>query len=219
MRHARRPILKDLVLVGKRLDTDGFPFLINFDITQDEFYAIGVVTVQWAYLEHALFYRSRAIAKKAKMIMPRDTTDFSFTKRLRAFRQIVNACIKSTRDREYCLNVASAIGNAEGNRHRITHDLWYYNPKNPEQLWSVKSRPPIQRYEPFNLDKLLAFGERVGKLLFLLIYPPSFGGRTPSDKQFSYVSRHMLLTLAKTSPHTPDRPPATPQERKPPLPS
>jgi hypothetical protein len=213
MKRRRKPVLGDLLLMawGEKI-----PYHYRFDLTQEEFYAIGVITVQWAFLESALYQRTAALAKRHRVPIPLDATNASFTRRLRAFRALVRETIKREAMRKYYLTLAQRIGSAEGYRHRVTHDCWSYNPKNPTKLWATRSRPPVGRSEPFDLDKLLDFADSIGRLSFLLLNPPSYGGRARVLGSIAFATRSGQLALRKLNPEGRDRVQQIFQEDKPP---
>ncbi len=177
----------------------------HFDLNEEEFGVIGLVVVQWAFLEHALLERTAKLAERARIAVPKDALSFSFTRRLRAFRDLVDQAIKRKTTKDKILNLISRIARAEGYRHRIAHGLWSYNPKRLEQLWAIDRRRPS--VEPFNVNKLVDFGNSIGELSFELIHP---GGWRLSlfirrDKKTGNwfgggTSRSMLLRLREQNP-------------------
>ena len=167
-----------------------------FDLTPKEFYAIGEATVQWAYLEHALYFRTKALCRQGRMAIPAAATDTSFTRRLRAFREVVNAVIKLEKRQKKYLLLAARIANAEGTRHRVIHGLWEYDPKHPERLFNFNARPPFKtRFHKMNEKKISDFAIQVGALSFELDWPNGRGIFPPRmpDGPFAYVSRSFLL--------------------------
>jgi hypothetical protein len=58
------------------------------DLTDDEIFALGYVTCQWAFLEHAIFVDTIVRARRAKTTVPADTKNLSFARRLRAWRWV-----------------------------------------------------------------------------------------------------------------------------------
>ena len=76
-----------VVRVTMRVGGDAKP-QIETELTPEELQAIGLITVQWAHLEHCLLIRTFLIAEEAKIETPKDATNLTFRKRLRAFRDI-----------------------------------------------------------------------------------------------------------------------------------
>jgi hypothetical protein len=81
---------------------------------------------------------------------------------------VAEQAIKRRATKDKVANLISRIARAEGYRHKIAHGLWSYNPKRLEQLFSMDRRG---RFEPFDVEKLLAFADSIGELSFELIYP------------------------------------------------
>jgi hypothetical protein len=209
----RRPRLADLTLIRWPINHDEIASL-HFDLTENEFGCIGLVVVQWSYLEYALYYRSTAMVKRAKLLPPKDITNLSFTRRLRCFRELFDTVIKHPKTKSYYVHIAERIARAEGYRHRVIHDLWSYNPRNPEQLWVTKAKPPIGRSEPFDVQKLAEHAQAIGQLSFLLMYPP--GSEGPRSRALEYVSRRFLLMLQRKDQQDQDHPRPNPEGRTPP---
>ncbi len=182
--------------------------MVPNEIADAELWAIGTITVQWAYLEHLLLIDTAQMANKAKIDkLPLDATSLSFKKRLSAWRLLVEETIKNARNRELRLRLASRIANTESDRHKITHGLWQWFPSNPTRLRTYSFRPPFAfADERFSFDRLLKLGERLGAINFELAYPPKRGrqqdatevmlGEAPRSGRVSYVSRRLLLELA-----------------------
>ena len=103
--------------VGRR---DARP-LIACDLVPDELQAIGLITVQWAHLEHCLYFRSCEIAAALRLAEPNDLRSLSFTRRLRAFRSLAKQLPDA--ERKKWGSSSDRIANAEGTRHNITHGL------------------------------------------------------------------------------------------------
>jgi hypothetical protein len=140
----------------------------QIDLDKDEFGVIGLIVVHWAFLEYALFVRTVELAKRACIAVPVDALNFSFTRRLRVFRDLVNQVVTRKATKDKFLTLISRIARAEGYRHRIAHGLWSYNPKRLEQLWSINRG---RRVEPFDVNKLAEFGYSLGELSFELLHP------------------------------------------------
>lgn len=197
-RRGKKPQHGNLMLVSYSLVDDDEPPHYHFDLTVEEFASIGLVIMQWSYLEYALYMRTRAIAKRTKTPMPKDATNSIFRKRLRAFDELVDMALKRKRTKDYYKTLVPQIANAAGDRHRLTHHLWSYNPRNPTQLWITRAKKGA-RFKPLDMQRICKFAESIGALSFALMNPPFHGGREPSGP-FSYVSRRFLLMLQGTRP-------------------
>lgn len=148
---------------------DGKP-MIWTELVEIELYAIGAVTVQWAYLEHALLNDSLRMADKAKIPVPENATSLSFKKRLRVWCDLVKRT-KRGKNRERLLNLGMRIGGTERSRNRITHGLWDWEMGAADKLKASSFRKPFDFMEPFDSAKLLKIAERIGEFNFELRFP------------------------------------------------
>jgi hypothetical protein len=168
-----------------------------FDLGEREYSSIGFATVHWAFLEEAMFRRTVYFAKRAKVRVPKEAHDLSFSRRIRALRLLMSTTVKNPKRKRWWNLIISAIAKENGIRQKIVHGLWSYNPRQPDRLYS-SLRPSLGKWmTPFNVDSLSEFGERVGELSFALLHPPSWGGRLPKDDgYYSYMSRSFLLRMS-----------------------
>ena len=174
------------------------------ELSDRELWAIGALTVQWAYLEHALLIRTAQLAQRAKIRLPVDATSLSFKRRLAAFRQTVRETVKTVWLRELYLNLAARMSNAADARHKLTHGLWEWYIRHPKRLRISSFRPPVQFEDHFDLDRILRVIDRVGEISFVLSYPPRRRGKqaSPYPPLGAYVSRLMLLDPEDRAPPT-----------------
>jgi hypothetical protein len=165
------------------------------DLFEREIYAIGFLTWQWSFLEHNILLSTEQFAKKLKLPIPSGASNFSFTRRLSAWRQMIEKTRKSKR-KGRLLKLVSKIANVESRRHKIIHGLWTWTYSNPEQATTFSFWPRSGNPEPFDFDKLLKLGELVGQINFEILYP---GGKKQAflalASQGSYVSRAATLML------------------------
>ena len=126
---------------------------IGTELDEREIYAIGYVTIGWAYLEHCLLAMTLQIAEAAKIEAPADARSLSFKKRLEAARTLIKQSVSAEKKRTQLLDILRRIGNLERSRNRITHGLWEWDIKAPERLRSSSYRPPYDFDEPFDFDK------------------------------------------------------------------
>ncbi|MDH3232063.1 MAG: hypothetical protein OEQ29_00935 [Alphaproteobacteria bacterium] len=187
----------------------GDPPQIAPELTNEEIAAIGYATVQWAYLEHGLFYRTLEAADAANVPLPRDATNSAFAKRLRAFRILIEKTEPDGSEKERTLKLVSKIANAEDKRHKITHGLWDWVPENPKRVKASSFRPNYEFEETFDLEKLAAFCKTLGEINFDLEYP---GGLADVEMQVPFVSRSFLLKLGEKDSEGRDHDLATPPE-------
>jgi hypothetical protein len=177
----------------------GDSWRFHIALSQKEFGVIGLVVVQWAFLEFALYERTKRIAKRARYPIPRNATVNSFSKRLGAFREVIENAITNKARKNKLLSLCSRIAQASGNRQKVAHGLWLLNPQKPDRLWVKNQRrkaPGAARkrkqvlYQPFTTPRLGKISEEIGALSFELWYD-----RGPRDVIFSqsYLSRSFLL--------------------------
>ena|ERR1700731_145229 len=170
------------------------------ELSDSEIYCIGLLTVQWAYLEHALLIRTALLANKAKIPLPMDATSLSFKRRAAAFRQIVKETVKAQWLRETYLNLAARMANAGDSRHKLTHGLWEWYINKPKRLRVSSFRPPVAFEDHFGIDRIIRLIDRVGEIGFALTYPPRRRqpNEPPAPSRRAYMSRPMLLDPRET---------------------
>jgi hypothetical protein len=148
---------------------DAKPQIVS-ELAPEELQAIGLITVQWAHLEHCLHFRSIALAKEVRVAEPKELLSISFTRRLRAFRELASKLPSPAS--EQWTHVADRIANAEGDRHKVTHGLWIWESAKADDLVAVASfRAPHEYEAHFNLPRLSKLADRIGELLFELSFP------------------------------------------------
>ena len=182
--------------------TDSGRLAYEFDIGLKEYGAIGYVIVHWAFLEYALFYRTKTFAKRAKVSVPRNARNFSFSKRLTTLRELMLITIQDQKTKDRWLNLISRIANAERQRHRIAHGLWSYDPTRIERLWTRSANTKSKHAMGFDVTSLGEFGSSIGALSYELLNPRPGSGRPPKnqDLPFAYMSRSFLLLLQGKDP-------------------
>lgn len=148
----------------------GAKWKIEPELSPEELQTIGLITVQWAHLEHSLLVRTFFLAESAKVSMPKDASNLSFSKRLRAFRDLASA-IDNEEEKTVTTRLADRIANAEDQRHKITHGLWDWDESNPEKLTAYSFRQPYNYEHPLEAKKLQKLADHLGELLFELNFP------------------------------------------------
>ncbi len=190
---------------------------IATELTEREIYAIGYVTVSWAHLEHLLIIKTMELAEKAKIPLPEDARALSFKKRRRVWRALIKKTVKWPRTRENLLNLATRIGSTERSRNRITHGLWGWDTADPRKLRVGSFRKPFKFEEPFDFEKLMKLGDRIGEINFQLTYPR---GKNQAIKMLAQrgggVSRRGMLILTGKDSEDPGLALPTPLTRNPP---
>ena len=84
---------------GKRLNRTTI-----LEMSGGEIFAIGMLTVQWAYLEHVLLLETARLANRAKFkVLPAEANSLAFSRRLSAWRILVRDTIKTKKLRQRLL--------------------------------------------------------------------------------------------------------------------
>lgn len=200
----------DLLLVQRDLKTGIQSY--HFDITPVEYGVMGLVMVHWAFLEAAIFIRTVALCRRARVRVPPEAKERRFNVRHRLLRQMVETGLKAQRTKDYYIAILNRITAAAGYRQRVAHNQWSYNPRRPEQLWATGVHGG--KTEPFSPAKLAAHAEMLGELSYALLNPPGSDAikRRMDERRyqadgFAYVSRRFLLMLQELARQTPDPPP------------
>lgn len=183
---------------------------LALELTDAELQTIGYVTVQWAFLEHALAMRIVEDAEKANVPLPRDATNLSFTRRLSAWRILVEETAANGPERSKTLKLIDQIANLEQYRHQISHGLWGWDERRPERLWAHSFRKPHDFERPTDLSKLKELGKRIAEINFDLTCPNGLLDAEP----IPLPNRFQLLGLLKTVPSTQGLALAKPPKRK-----
>ncbi len=168
------------------------------EFTPCEVAAIGVITIQWAYLEHMLLIRTAQLVNKAGLSMPYDARSGSFSRRLDAWREIIKATVKDNWQRRRLLSLATRVANIEQDRHKITHGLWQWYPTKPTKLRVYSFRLPHTFDDNFDHERLARLADRIGEINFELTHPPRRGLKKLEPDEGSaiatpYMSRGFLL--------------------------
>lgn len=141
------------------------------DLDERELYAIGLMTVHWAILEHLILEESLALVERTKIAAPQDVSSLSFKKRLRAWRALVNSTLRKSKNKERLLTIINKIGNIERGRHRITHGFWAWDIRAPDRVTAGSHRPGLEFTENFDFAKMMKLADSVGEINFQLRYP------------------------------------------------
>ena len=168
---------RSVVRVTKRLDP-GANWQIEPELTPEELQIVGLITVQWAHLEHCLYVRTHQLTETVKLETPEDAKSLSFANRLRAFRDLAKALEKE--EGAVVEKLADRIANAEDQRHKITHGMWDWEHTNPEILAAYSFREPYEYEHPFDLEELKRLADRIGELLFDLSFPNGLADVNPA---------------------------------------
>jgi 5'-deoxynucleotidase YfbR-like HD superfamily hydrolase len=164
----------------------GKPGGFHFNFAREECGVIGLAVVQWAFLENALFERTKALAKRGKKRLPEDAKNFSFKRRMMTFRNLVKQVIKNNSTQHKYLQLADKIANCAQTRNKLAHGLWEFNPRQPERLLNISR----SRIASFDIQAIAKFADKVKTLSVGLVYPR--GERDIKPDQ-AYLSRGFLL--------------------------
>jgi len=139
------------------------------ELSDDELRLIGLITTQWANLEHTLYEASNAFAEQLGITAHIDIEDISFDRRLRAFRDL--AKVAPPEDAEHIRRLSDCIANLKDDRHKITHGLWDWDRSNPDRLTALSFRPKYGYEKPFDKQKLEKLADRIGECIFNIMFP------------------------------------------------
>jgi hypothetical protein len=193
-REKSKPLHEDLLLVGRPIGTK-VPWHIAFDISEKEYMLFGSIVFYWSFLEHALRVRTLALARLARVPVPVEAKNNDFRTRLGAFRKLVEALPANDPTQQKWLKVVKRIERAKAGREHIAHNFWTYNPKKPDQLWSIDLRRKGARSEPFDSEKLQKLGRLLGEINFELMFPNKMLFRDSAGFSGSYMSRSFRLMM------------------------
>lgn len=140
------------------------------DLLEEELFAIGRVTVGFAYLESLILADTARMADARCVELPDDALSTSFKRRMRAWRKFIKK-YRRGKPRERLIKIANRISACQTTRNRITHGLWSWDYGNPDRSTATTLRPSFQFTEHFDFRKLMAVGDQIGEINFELSYP------------------------------------------------
>lgn len=143
---------------------------ISFELSNLEYGCIGLVTVQWSYLEHALMLVQKNICKSIDETFSEKAESLSFKNRLNSFHD----CLSKHADRidgvEAFISIHGKIAKLQHERHKIIHGIWDYDPKNPFFLNLFNTRKNVDFQGIQNLDSIYEFSREIGEVNYFLTY-------------------------------------------------
>lgn len=176
-------------------------YSFSFDLDEKELWAIGHVSVQWAYLEHLVYAHTKAIADACKINLPSDALSTSFKRRLTAFLKIIRLCAPENQA-ERLEKIVSKIANLEQDRHKIVHGLWNYDEKDPDKILASSFRPNFEFEKRFDLAKIDELARRIGAVSFDLTYPNGIDDHYKALEEsmaeggtYAHISRGLLRQM------------------------
>lgn len=140
------------------------------DFTDAELAAIGEITSQWAFLEHVIYAHCEKIAEAAGAELPSEVTSFSFTRRRRAWRIMIEELVLEP-EKTRLLKLVSKVANAEQDRHKITHGIWEWDVEDPDKIKASCEREPFQFEKDFKVDALTTLAQRIGEVSASIMFP------------------------------------------------
>ena len=145
---------------------------IVFELSNLEYAAIGMVTVQWSYLEHLLFLIHQMMCECFNERIPDDAKSFSFKKRLRSWFDFLKEHEEVTKNTEFFLCMHGRIAKLMDERHKIIHGMWDYDPANPFSLKLFSTRPNAAFEKASSIDVVHKLATDIGKVNCILTYTP-----------------------------------------------
>jgi|KBSSwiStaDraftv2_1062776.scaffolds.fasta_scaffold891248_2 hypothetical protein len=160
---------------------------IATELTERELAAIGLVTVQWAYLEHKILELTEEIAAATGSISVEEASRFSFDRRLEALTKFLKSPnITNEEARQGLLKVLHRIHRLKNDRHKITHGVWDWNYHNPTTPIASSKKRKHEFEEPFDFEKLIKLAERIAEVNYELTF---LAGYSDENSPETYISR------------------------------
>jgi len=145
---------------------------IVFELSNLEYAAIGMVTVQWSYLEHLLLLIHQMMCECIDERISDDATSFNFKRRLRSWFDFLKAHEQETNNTEFFLSIHGRIAKLMHERHKTIHGMWDYNPTNPFSLKLFSTRPNATFEKSSSIDVVYKLATDIGKVNFILTHIP-----------------------------------------------
>ena len=170
--------------------------IIEPELGDPEYAALGKVTAQWAYLEHAMFVRTLQVADEVGQALPEEAEHLSFKRRFRAFRGLVEQNKETLPSADQLLKIADRIANLMDDRHRVTHGIWSFKRGQARTIVASSFRPKVNFERPFNIDRIWELSRRIGHVNFDLTFPDGNWtiGREGDGEFVGAVSRAFQLS-------------------------
>jgi hypothetical protein len=156
-----------VVTVARR----GDKWIIDTDLNTGELRAIGLVTVQWAHLEHSVLVHSVLIAQQIDEPIDGDAASLSFSRRLAEFRRLASSSKLPATDSRRYIKICDRIANLESQRHKVAHALWEWDTDEPTTLAARSFRPRARFDVPIKVERIEKLAEKIGELLFDMDFP------------------------------------------------
>ena len=187
---------------------------IEPDLEQNELAAIGYVTAQWAFLEHAILASTVEIAQTNGVRIPVGASSKAFSKRLQAWQSMIKKFITNPSHQSVLLRTAGKAANLAGKRHKLAHALWSWDRPDPTALRAFSFRPNLEFDVDFDYDGLILLGDKIGEVNFDLVFPGGaedawksvFESHADKDGYVNYVSGSFLLSTMGKAPSGRHRP-------------
>ena len=180
---------------------------VVFELSNLEYSAIGMVTVQWSYLEHLLLLVHQMMCECFNEKISDDATSFNFKRRLRSWFDFLKAHEKETKNTEFFLSIHQRIANLMHERHKIIHGMWDYDPANPFSLKLFSTRSNATFEKPSNIDVVYKLATEIGKVNCILSHIPIGNKRvidlaqtgvvTDNEGMVGHMHRAMFLPEAE----------------------
>jgi len=178
---AKRPVHVATI----RSTDDGFE--VVSELTPVELRAIGLVSVQWAQLEHSVYFQTLSLAKQTKEAPQADASSFSFSRRLQEFRRLASLASLPAPESRRLIKLCDRIANLEDQRHKLLHALWTWDTDHPNRLTGRGLRPRAKFEISVDVERIDKLASKIGRLLFDIDFPdgPDFESIYPSRSRFA----------------------------------
>lgn len=178
---------------------------IMFEMSEREYQVIGMVTVQWSYLEHAMSMIHERMCKMHKVELSPKASSLSFKDRLRAWYEFLDWAEGKAKNVETFKKIHARIANASAERHKLIHGIWDYDPLNPFGATLSSTRKRLEFEQKTDLDRVYKLYTEIGRINFLLTIIPINGvslnelprtgiAKDQDGATIGHIHRSMLLS-------------------------
>lgn len=190
---------------------------IEFELSKLEYAALGRVSIQWSFLEHALSELYHRLCSLENIAPSKDIGSLSFKVRLRAFFELVKILEKREQPTKNLYKLHNDISVASHKRHKLVHGIWDYNQSNPFGLYLYSDRDRVAFEDGGDINSVHSLSQDIA-FLNLFMIEMEIDGQKISDlprtgmiynddgTPIGHMHRSMLLSQENQSRLYPDRP-------------
>ena len=147
-----------------RGNASGQPY-IDLQLRPAELQAIGRVTTNWAFLEFLILRETRGLATFLEINVPEDAFAVSFRRRRNLWEELTRRASESLPDAApQMLDCIERAKNLAKDRHRVTHDIFEYDPADENRL-KLYPREAMGRFGwPLDAARINKLAMDIGRL-------------------------------------------------------